>query len=154
MRSEHPLALLEGKSSMRILALFAGLCLCAVFGLPRSQAAVAAPQGPDVKLLQSHPLPGVPGKSMTAVLVTFPPGFRDRPHHHVGSVFVYVLSGTMRTAFASAPPMVIHAGQSFFEPAGVHHRIAENASSTQPLRLLVTTVAPPDAPPATYDAMH
>ncbi len=139
---------------MRIRALFAAATLCAIVGLDRPSIALAAPEGPDVKLLQTHSLPGIPGKSMTAVLVTFPPGFRDKPHHHVGSVFVYVLSGTMRTAFASASPMILHAGQSFFEPAGLHHRIAENASSTQPLRLLVTTVAPPDAPPATYDAMH
>jgi quercetin dioxygenase-like cupin family protein len=138
---------------MRVLTIVATVAICAV-GFAHPVIVTAAPQGPDVKLLQTHALPGIAGKSMTSVLVTFPPGFRDHPHHHVGSVFVYVLSGTMRTAFASAPPMVIHAGQSFFEPAGVHHRIAENASSTEPLRLLVTTVAPPDAPPATYDAMH
>ncbi len=128
--------------------------VCSIFCIVYPHAAVASPSGPDVKLLQTHSLPGIPGKSMTSVLVTFPPGFRDKPHHHVGSVFVYVLSGTMETAFASAPPVILHAGQSFFEPAGLHHRIAANASRTQPLRLLVTTVAPPDAPPATYDSMH
>jgi quercetin dioxygenase-like cupin family protein len=73
------------------------------------------------------------------------------PHHHAGAVFVYALSGSMRTAFGNAPARVLHGGQSFFEAAGMHHRIAANASSTQPLRLLVTTVAPPGAPPAIYD---
>ena len=116
-------------------------------------AAGAQPAGPKVQLLQSHALTGVPGKSMTSVLVTFPPGFRDHPHHHEGSVFVYILSGTMRTAFGGAPVQVLHAGQSFFEAAGIHHRIAENASMTAPLRLLVTTVAAPGSPPATYDVM-
>ncbi len=138
---------------MRIPALAAAF-LCSSLLTAGLHVAVAAPVGPDVKVLQSHPLPGIPGKSMTSVLVTFPPGFRDMPHHHVGSVFVYVLSGSMRTAFGSSPPMLLHAGQSFFEPAGIHHRIAQNASSTQPLRLLVTTVAPPDASPATYDSAH
>lgn len=139
---------------MRVFISISAAVIAAVFCAIHPSAALAAPLHPDVKLLQTHALPGVPGKYMTSVLVTFPPGFRDAPHHHVGSVYVYVLSGTMRTAFASAPAVVLHAGQSFFEPAGVRHRIAQNASTTQPLRLLVTTVAPPDAPPATYDTMQ
>jgi quercetin dioxygenase-like cupin family protein len=136
---------------MKSTVLAIAIVACA---LAQPSFANAQPVGPKVELLQSHALSGVPGKDMTSVLVTFPPGFHDHAHHHAGSVFVYILSGTMRTAFAMAPVATLHAGQSFFEAAGVHHRVAENASSTQPLRLLVTTVAAPGTPPAIYDAMH
>ena len=109
---------------------------------------------PKVTVVQSHALPDVPGKAMTSIIVDFPPGFTDRPHHHDGAVIVYVMSGTLRTAFGSTAPTILHAGQSFYEGPGMHHRIAGNASSTTPLRLFVTTVAPLTAPPAVYDMQH
>lgn len=141
---------------MRVLTTVSAALLGVLLSSNRPLVAVAAATAahPDVKVLQSHALPGISGESMTSLLVTFPPGFRDALHHHVGSVFVYVLSGTMRTAFGSAPAVVLHAGQSFFEPGGMHHRVAQNVSMTQPLQLLVTTIAPPDAPPVIYEMKH
>ena len=47
----------------------------------------------------SEPIPNIPGKSLIAVVVTYPPGGKTPPHHHAGSAFVagYVLSGAIRS---------------------------------------------------------
>jgi hypothetical protein len=34
----------------------------------------------------------VPGHTLTAEVVDFPPGYKSNVHHHAGSVFAYVLT--------------------------------------------------------------
>lgn len=90
----------------------------------------------------SQSLPNVPGQTLTAVLVTYPPGARSVRHHHAGSVLAYVLSGSIRSEnSATGPGQVYRAGQAFFEPSGSHHLISENASATEPASLLAIFVA-------------
>ena len=73
----------------------------------------------QAKVARSEKLPNVPGKSVTAVVVTFPPGAKSPPHHHAGSVLVYVLSGEVRSEnSATGPAKLYKAGETFFEPAG------------------------------------
>lgn len=87
-------------------------------------------------------LANVPGKSLTAVLVTYPPGGKSPAHHHAGSVFAYVVSGQIRSeCSATGPAKVYHAGEGFFEPPGSQHLVSENASATEPASLLAVFVA-------------
>jgi quercetin dioxygenase-like cupin family protein len=78
-------------------------------------------------LVRSEKLPNVPGKSITAIVVSHPPGGKSGPHHHAGSVFAYVLSGAIRSEnSATGPVKVYKADESFFEPPGSRHLVSEN----------------------------
>jgi quercetin dioxygenase-like cupin family protein len=99
----------------------------------------------------SGALPNAPGQTLTAVLVTYPPGGKSPAHRHAGSVFAYVLSGSVRSQSAATGPVKVYqAGQSFFEPEGSEHLVSENASATKPARFLVVFVAPDGATLTTY----
>ena len=106
----------------------------------------------QAKVALSEKLPNVPGKSVTAVVVTFPPGVKSPPHHHAGSVLVYVLSGEVRSEnSATGPARLYKAGETFFEPAGSTHLVSENASATEPATILAVFVADDGAKLTTYD---
>jgi quercetin dioxygenase-like cupin family protein len=94
----------------------------------------------------------VPGKSLTAVVVTYAPGGKSEKHHHAGSVFAYVLSGAIRSEnSATGPGKVYNTGESFFEPPGSEHLVSENASTTEPASLLAVFVADDGAKLTTFD---
>ena len=106
----------------------------------------------QAKVARSEKLPNVPGKSVTAVVVTFPPGAKSPPHRHAGSVLVYVLSGEVRSEnSATGPAQVYKAGETFFEPAGSAHLVSENVSTTEPATILAVFVADDGATLTTID---
>jgi quercetin dioxygenase-like cupin family protein len=125
---------------------------------PTAQAAIAAASSPSVPprpraiahRVSSEALPHVPGKRITTAIVEFPPGGYSPPHHHGGSVTVFVLAGAIRSQLQGEPPMVYKAGESFFEPPGIAHMLAENVSATEPARILAVLVADEDAVLTTY----
>jgi quercetin dioxygenase-like cupin family protein len=88
-------------------------------------------------------IPNIPGKSITAVVVSYAPGGKSPSHHHAGSAFVvgYVLSGAIRSQVNDGAVQVFRAGESWTEQPGAHHRISENASATEPAQLLAIFVA-------------
>ena len=90
-----------------------------------------------------HSLPSLPGQRVTGVLVTYEPGARSAPHHHTakGQVVAYVLEGEVRSQVNDGPVTIYRAGESWFEPPGAAHRVAENASRTRPARILAVFVA-------------
>jgi quercetin dioxygenase-like cupin family protein len=96
----------------------------------------------QVKPVFTHVIANIPGKSMVAVAVTYPPGGKSAPHHHAASAFVYahVLSGAIRSQVDDEAARVYHAGEGFYEIPGAHHRISENASATDPASLLAIFV--------------
>src|SRR5262249_40370129 len=53
--------------------------------------------GETVKPVATHDLPNLPGKRLTAIVVTYAPGAKSARHHHAGSVWAYVLSGAIRS---------------------------------------------------------
>jgi quercetin dioxygenase-like cupin family protein len=117
---------------------------------PASRAAGDA--GAQVKPVLAQTLPNVPGKSLTAVIVTYAPGGKSVKHHHAGSVFVFVLSGAVESeSSATGPVKVYKAGESFFEPPGSEHLVSENASATEPASLLAVFVADDGAQLTTFD---
>jgi quercetin dioxygenase-like cupin family protein len=105
---------------------------------------------PAVHTISSDALPHVAGKNITTMIVEFPPGGFSPPHHHGGSVTVYVLNGTIRSQLSGQPPMVYAQGQTFFEPPGITHLVAENMSATEPARILAVFVADDGATLTTY----
>lgn len=126
----------------------------ALVGLGFAGGLVAAetPARSRVHAVLSEPLPNVAGKTLTAAVVDYPPGASSPSHHHAGSVFVYVLSGEIRSGLNGAEPRVYHAGEAFFEAPGSTHSVSANASATEPASLLAVFVADPGAKLTTFDA--
>ncbi|WNL47544.1 cupin domain-containing protein [Dyella sp. BiH032] len=90
----------------------------------------------------SHAITNVPGKSLVAVEVNYPPGAASAPHSHAKSAFIYayVVSGAIESQVDDGPARVYTAGQAFYEEPGAHHRISRNASKTAPAKLLAVFV--------------
>lgn len=106
----------------------------------------------EENLVRTEKLPNVTGKGITVTIVSYPPAGKSRPHHHGGSVFAYVLSGTIRSEnSATGPVKVYKAGESFFEPPGSRHLVSENASAKEPASLLAVHVADDGAQLTTFD---
>jgi quercetin dioxygenase-like cupin family protein len=122
------------------LRLARGALLGATLALSASIGAAGAHE--TVKPLFQQPLPNVPGKTFTTVIVDFAPGVDAAPHRH-GQAFVYayVLSGAVRSQLEGEPAKTYQTGQFWSEPPGAHHLATVNASATAPARLLVTFVA-------------
>jgi quercetin dioxygenase-like cupin family protein len=94
-------------------------------------------------------LPNVPGKSITTVLVEFPPNALTPSHRHPGSVTAYVLKGALRSQLDGGPVETFGVGGTWFEPPGTVHNMVENASGTESAELLATFVADSDCGPLT-----
>lgn len=105
----------------------------------------------EIQIAFQHALPNAPGKTLTAVVVNYPPGGKTKPHRHAGVVFGYVLSGAVRSQVNQEPARVYQAGESFFEDLNSHHAISENASNAEPARLLAIFVADDGATLTTSD---
>jgi quercetin dioxygenase-like cupin family protein len=87
-------------------------------------------------------LPNVPGKTITAIVVDYPPGAKSIPHRH-GQAFVvgYVLEGQIRSQVNNGESRVYNAGEHWTEAPGVHHTVSENVSTSAPAKLLAIFVA-------------
>ena len=103
--------------------------------------APAADNAVSVRPIAAEKLPNVPGKTLTAVVVEFPPGAGSAAHQHAGFVFAYVLEGAVRSALNDGAPRVYQAGEHFAEPPGTRHVVAENASTSERARLLALFIA-------------
>ncbi len=119
-------------------------------------AGVAIASSPDgtVKPNFSHAIPNIPGKSLVAVEVSYPPGGATPAHTHARSAFIYayVASGRIVSQVEGEPERTYGTGESFYEAPGAHHLISRNASQTEPAKLLaVFIVDANDAPFTTID---
>ncbi len=120
----------------------AGFMAATALFLARDLLAADPPPKASVKTAFSEKLPNVPGKTLTGIHVTYPPGGKSTSHAHAGSVYAYVLSGKVRSENSvTGPVRVYSAGEGFFEPPGSVHTISENASDTEPATLLAIFVA-------------
>jgi quercetin dioxygenase-like cupin family protein len=90
----------------------------------------------------SNPISNIPGKSLMAVVVSYPPGGKTPPHMHAKSAFItgYVLSGAIRSKVDNGNERVFRTGESWTEKPGAHHGMSENASATKPASLLAIFV--------------
>ena len=87
------------------------------------------------------------GKAARATVqeVTFEPGQKDSPHRHAGPVFGYVLEGEYEHAIDDEPVKTYKAGETFYEPSGAVHRVAQNPSGKTRTLLLAVILHPRDA---------
>jgi quercetin dioxygenase-like cupin family protein len=90
----------------------------------------------------SHAITNIPGKSLVAVEVLYPPGGASAPHSHAKSAFIYayVVSGAIESQVDNEPARIYTAGQSFYEEPGAQHRISRNASKSAPAKLLAVFI--------------
>ncbi len=95
-----------------------------------------------VKPAFNQQISNIPGKSIVAVTVDYAPGGKTPAHHHARSAFVtaYVLSGAIRSQVDDGPVEVFHVGESWSEKPGARHTVSENASATEPAKLLAIFV--------------
>lgn len=105
-----------------------------------------------VTLVYEHELPNVPGKSMKGVLVEYGPGGFSEAHTHPTSAFIYatVLEGAVRSQVNDGPVITYRAGESFSELPGDRHGVSENASETEPAKLLAVFVVDTNQKELTY----
>ena len=144
------------KVTSAVIPALAGLAIGALSllaGDAAGQAPGAAGPRSQASKIFEQAMPNVPGKSLTAVIVDYPPDGASPPHHHAGSgfIFAYVLSGTVRSQLEGGPVEVYRAGESWWEPPAAHHVVSANASSTESARLLAVIVADTGAELTTYD---
>jgi quercetin dioxygenase-like cupin family protein len=107
---------------------------------------VTSPGAIVVTPVASHPIADAPGKTLTSVLLTVPPGAKSNAHRHSGVAFGYVIEGAVCsqiTGDAGLKPY--RAGESFFEPPGSHHLGFVNPGLIS-AKVLVTFVADTGAP--------
>jgi quercetin dioxygenase-like cupin family protein len=118
-----------------VLVLFLGL-------LPAAAMAQANPASSSANVAFNNTIANIPGKSVVAVVVSYPPGAKSPSHHHAASAFIsaYVLEGAVLSQVDDGPPTVFRAGESFTEKPGAHHQVSENASTTEPAKLLAVFV--------------
>jgi quercetin dioxygenase-like cupin family protein len=125
-----------------IYALLVGTLIAAV----SVGSAIAADNGPKVTVVYDHALPNVPGKSMNRILVEYGPGVATPGHIHPKYAFIYAtaLEGAIRTSVNDGPVVTYRAGQNFSEMPGDRHTLDENASETEPAKLLAVFVVDTD----------
>ena len=101
-----------------------------------------APLRETVTVAADKPIPNLPGKRLVTHIVDYPPGVSSVPHRHGSAfVFAYVLSGAVRSQVDNEPVRVYRPGETWFENPGSYHRVSENASATEPARLLAVLIA-------------
>ena len=107
---------------------------------------MAADKNAKVTLVYEHALPNVPGKSIKGVLVEYGPGGSSPAHTHPKSAFIYatVLEGAIRSSVNDGPVVTYRTRQSFSEMPGDRHSVSENASKTEPAKLLAVFVVDTD----------
>jgi quercetin dioxygenase-like cupin family protein len=81
-------------------------------------------------------LAGMEGKEILVQLVEFAPRGATGKHYHPGHEANYILEGTSILEMEGEPPMTRKAGDSAYIPAK-HIHAAKNASTTDPLKVLV-----------------
>ncbi len=137
---------------------FTILCAGALGAAAASLVAFAQETGPAQtpaapRVLFSAPLPDVPGKNLVVVPLKWPPATKPSrvDHRHPGSVYVYVTEGTVRLGIEGQPVKEVRAGESFFEPPGALHTVAESASATEPAAAIAVMIVPDGAPLVTRE---
>lgn len=104
----------------------------------------AAGKGPVTvtRLSQRDIIETLDGKDarVTVEVVTFAPGGKDSAHRHTGPVVGYVLAGEYEHALDDEPITTYKAGDTFYEPSGSVHRVAQNPSGKTETRLLAVVL--------------
>jgi len=100
----------------------------------------------EVAMLFKQELADMTGKAGQVLTVEFAPGEVSAPHRHNAHTFVYVLEGSVVMQVKGGEAKTLTAGQVFYENPDDIHTVANNASDTEPARILVFFIKDSDAP--------
>jgi len=100
-----------------------------------AQATVSAED--KVSVLMKQSLADMAGKVATVLTVDYAPGAVSDAHVHPGSVFAYVLEGSVVSQGEGEKALTYTKGQSWYEPPKQPHLVSKNASQTEPAKILV-----------------
>jgi quercetin dioxygenase-like cupin family protein len=119
----------------------ASSCLALVLIAMPAPASAADPAREAVAPAFAYPIANAPGKTMTALVVTYPPGATTPAHRHGRSFVVgYVLEGAVRSKLDNGEERIYRAGESWTEKPGARHTVSENASATEPAKILAMLI--------------
>lgn len=82
--------------------------------------------------------------TVTVVELTLDPLAGGTPHRHPGPVNGYILEGTYEFQVEGGPVRTLKAGDTFFEPAMILHKVSRNPDKVKRARVLATMVHPSD----------
>src|SRR5215217_2953123 len=89
---------------------------------------------------------------VNAIRVDYEPGgFTAGTHRHPAGAYVYVIEGSVVFALDDRTPVVLKAGESFYEPPGALHSVSRNASRDLPASLIAFFVLTDGESPIVYD---
>jgi hypothetical protein len=125
------------------------LTAAAHFAAPPASA-TGGDAGATAKPVAEQDLPNLPGTRLIALAVTYAPGAKSARHHHAGSVWVYVLSGTIRSQNSATGP-ARSTGRARASSSRRAASVSENASASEPASLLAVHIADDGAPLTTID---
>jgi quercetin dioxygenase-like cupin family protein len=142
----------------RVLAFIAALI--ALWGgfasVATADAEAARKLATERGVIFARELADVPGKNLVVVKIDLPPASarpapsgRSVAHRHPGSVYVYVVKGSVRFAVEGQPVQVVAAGGSAFESPGAVHTILENTSTQESAAVIAVLLVPDGASIAT-----
>ena len=137
---------IQTSKPVRLLRFIYALVACTLVDATVGAGAAIAADENKVTVVYEHALPNVPGKSIKGVLVEYVPGGSSSAHTHAKSAFIYatVLEGAIRSSVNDGPVVTYRTGQSFSEMPGDRHSVSENASKTEPAKLLAVFVVDTD----------
>lgn len=116
------------------------LSLALAVGISGTALAHEAGTGESHRMVMKQALPEAIGKNVLMVEVSYAPGQSSEAHMHPGSIFAYVLEGSVVSQLEGQPARTYTQGQSWYEPPYAHHLISRNASKTKPAKLLVWAI--------------
>ena len=96
-------------------------------------------------------LPSRDGLVVNAVRVDYAPGGFSLAHRHPAGAYVYVIDGSVIFGIDDGEPVVLKAGDSFYEPPGALHSVSRNASEELPASLLAFFVLSEGESPTVND---
>jgi quercetin dioxygenase-like cupin family protein len=84
-----------------------------------TSVAIAADPPSKVTPAFSEAIANIPGKSLIAATVEYPPSGKSPPHHHAKSAFItgYVLSGAIRSQVDDGPGDDLQGRRAFYRGA-------------------------------------
>src|SRR4051794_34553418 len=85
--------------------------------------------GPGERVTPVLDFPSRDGLSVQAIRVDYEPGgFTRGTHRHPAGAYVYVIGGSVEFVVGDGEPIVLKAGESFYEPPDALHSVSRNAS--------------------------
>ena len=96
--------------------------------------------------------PSRDGLVVQAIRVDYEPGgFTSGTHRHPAGAYVYVIEGSVEFGIDDGDPVVLKAGESFYEPPGALHSVSRNASEDLPASLIAFFVLDQGESATVYD---